>query len=96
MPRPSLIFLLLTLLLEYAIHPADWILFLTAALAIVPLAALIGQSTENLSAITGPTLGGLLNATFGNATEMIKNNTVLRRSSCRTIWVAILRRCSLG
>ncbi|MFO0911012.1 MAG: calcium/proton exchanger [Isosphaeraceae bacterium] len=45
--------------------------FLTAGLAIIPLAGLIGESTEALSCRVGPGLGGLLNATFGNAAELI-------------------------
>ena len=47
-----------------------WI-FVTAALALVPAAGLIGEATEELACRTGPTLGGLLNATFGNAAELI-------------------------
>ena len=45
--------------------------FLLAGLGVVPLAHLMGVSTEHLAAKTGPTLGGLLNATFGNAAEII-------------------------
>jgi len=45
--------------------------FATACLAIVPLAALIGRSTESLAAHSGPRVGGLLNATFGNLTELV-------------------------
>ena len=45
--------------------------FLLSAIAIIPLAKLLGDATEELSAYTGPALGGLLNATFGNATEII-------------------------
>jgi Ca2+:H+ antiporter len=45
--------------------------FLLAGLAIIPLASLMGQATEQLSQRTGPTWGGLLNATFGNAAELI-------------------------
>ncbi len=45
--------------------------FITAGLAIVPLAAWMGTATEEIAVFTGPTLGGLLNATFGNATELI-------------------------
>ncbi len=66
-----LIFLPITAGLEYFVHPADWVLFTCAALSIVPVAALMGQATENLATKTGPTIGGLLNATFGNATELI-------------------------
>src|SRR5690349_8648190 len=46
-------------------------LFITAALAIIPLAKLLGTATEELAVRTGPGIGGLLNATFGNATELI-------------------------
>jgi Ca2+:H+ antiporter len=45
--------------------------FLIAALAIVPVARLIGSSTEHLSHYTGESIGGLLNATFGNLPELI-------------------------
>src|SRR6267142_3151269 len=47
------------------------VVFITSALAIVPLAGLIGRSTEQVAARVGPRLGGLLNATFGNITELI-------------------------
>jgi len=46
-------------------------LFITSALAIVPLAKILGTATEELSVRVGPGMGGLLNATFGNAVEMI-------------------------
>ncbi|CAN5260969.1 calcium/proton exchanger [soil metagenome] len=45
--------------------------FLTAAGAILPLAGLIGEGTEELAVHAGPRVGGLLNATFGNVTELI-------------------------
>ncbi len=45
--------------------------FVLAALGVIPLAHLMGTATEQLSERTGPTLGGLLNATFGNAAELI-------------------------
>jgi Ca2+:H+ antiporter len=47
------------------------IVFITSCLAIVPLAGLIGLATEQLANRAGPTVGGLLNATFGNVTELI-------------------------
>ena len=47
------------------------IVFSLAALAIVPLAKLLGEATEELSVHTNAAMGGLLNATFGNATEFI-------------------------
>jgi Ca2+:H+ antiporter len=45
--------------------------FLLSGIAIIPLAQLMGEATGQLSIRTGPTLGGLLNATFGNAAELI-------------------------
>jgi Ca2+:H+ antiporter len=49
----------------------DIVLFVTAAAALVPLAWLIGEATEHAAHHTGPTVGGFLNATFGNAPELI-------------------------
>ena len=49
----------------------DVALFFSSGLAIVPLARYIGMATEQLAAHVGPAAGGLLNATFGNATELI-------------------------
>ncbi len=56
---------------------AEWLgwgettVFVLAGLAIVPLAAFMGTATEEIAVVLGPNLGGLLNATFGNATELI-------------------------
>ncbi len=47
---------------------SDQFVFVTSALAIVPLAAWMGTATEEIAVVMGPALGGLLNATFGNAT----------------------------
>src|SRR5947207_9062496 len=55
-------------------HDKSWeptVTFLLAALAVIPLAHLMGEATEHLAERTGPTWGGLLNATFGNAAELI-------------------------
>lgn len=49
----------------------DLIVFVTAALAIIPLAGWMGAATEEIAVVLGPSLGGLMNATFGNATELI-------------------------
>ncbi|MDP4197827.1 MAG: calcium/proton exchanger, partial [Bacteroidota bacterium] len=65
-----LIFIPLSLFAEY-VHSSPIAIFILASLAIIPLAKFIGESTEEISARTGPALGGLLNATFGNATELI-------------------------
>src|SRR5919201_7057562 len=50
---------------------SDLLTFFTAAGAVIPLAGLIGRSTDPLAMPAGPRLGGLLNATFGNVTELI-------------------------
>jgi Ca2+:H+ antiporter len=66
--------LLLFIPVSIAGHFLDWsepVIFITAALAIIPLAAWMGTATEEIAVVMGPALGGLLNATFGNATELI-------------------------
>lgn len=72
--KPSLDWLLVlvpvAIVLEVAGGP-DLAIFLTSAAAILPLAGLIGRSTEQLALHTGPRIGGLINATFGNVTELI-------------------------
>ncbi len=47
------------------------ILFVLTCISIIPLAGYLGSATEEIAAYTGPKLGGFLNATFGNATELI-------------------------
>src|SRR5262249_38613326 len=54
------------------------VVFLVAGVAIVPLAALIVRSTEQVAEHTGPAVGGLLNATFGNLPELIIALVALR------------------
>jgi len=66
-----LLFIPLTVLLEHVHDIPAPVLFFSAALAIVPIAATIVASTEQLSTRTGDAIGGLLNATFGNAPELI-------------------------
>src|SRR5579872_6606431 len=54
-----------------ALHTAPLALFVLASLGLVPLAGLIGLATEALAERLGHAIGGLLNATFGNAAEII-------------------------
>ncbi|AFZ17331.1 calcium/proton exchanger [Allocoleopsis franciscana] len=66
--------LLLFVPVSIAAHFLEWgaaVVFITSCIAIVPLAAWMGTATEEIAVVAGPTLGGLLNATFGNATELI-------------------------
>ena len=79
--RPSLnwlfVFVPVTLGLEQA-HVSATLLFFSAALAIIPVAALIVRATEQVATRTGDAVGGLLNATFGNAPELIISLVALR------------------
>ncbi|MDH5511567.1 MAG: calcium/proton exchanger [Nitrospinota bacterium] len=52
-------------------HASPTIIFVVACVTLIPLAAIIGQSTEMLAEHTGPKVGGFLNATLGNAAELI-------------------------
>lgn len=65
-----LIFIPVSLVCELMKVNPVWI-FLFSALSIVPLAGILGEATEEISVYTGPRAGGFLNATFGNATELI-------------------------
>lgn len=76
MSTKNLIFIVLLLFVPVSIaaHFQEWgavTVFITACLAIIPLAAWMGTATEEIAVLVGPTVGGLLNATFGNATELI-------------------------
>jgi Ca2+:H+ antiporter len=81
--KPSLDWLLIffpaTLWLHYARPDAATATFLCACLAILPLAGWLGRATEHLAEHTGETVGGLLNATFGNAAEFIIALAALRQ-----------------
>ena len=61
-----------------AAHAPAPLVFLLAGLALVPLASLIVHSTEEIAARTGPAIGGLLNATFGNLPELIISMVAMR------------------
>jgi Ca2+:H+ antiporter len=60
-----------TLLLDVTVHPGEVALFVLSATSLVPLAWLIGEATEHAAHHTGARIGGLLNASFGNAPELI-------------------------
>lgn len=58
-------------ILAELMHASHVIVFALSAVALIPLAALLGKATEDLAVYTGPRVGGLLNATLGNAAELI-------------------------
>ena len=66
-----LVFVPVSLMLEHVFHRGGLPVFITSALAIIPLAGLMGKSTEHLAERVGEGLGAFLNATFGNAAELI-------------------------
>jgi Ca2+:H+ antiporter len=73
-----LVFIPVAIALDW-MHVNPILLFIVSALAIVPLAGLMGDATEALAEYLGPTVGGLLNATLGNAPEIIISLFALNR-----------------
>lgn len=65
------------------------LVFAVSALAIIPLAELIGESTEALAQSTGPRIGGLLNATLGNAAELIITIVAIREGLLELVKASI-------
>ena len=68
---------------------AHTLLFLLSVLAIVPLAALLSHATESVAAKTGDAVGGLLNATLGNLTELVIALTALRAGETMLVKASI-------
>jgi Ca2+:H+ antiporter len=64
-------------------------LFVAAAISLIPAAGLIGEATEELANRSGPTLGGFLNATFGNAAELIIAIVALRANHVEVVKASI-------
>ncbi|MDE5079494.1 MAG: calcium/proton exchanger [Trichodesmium sp. St2_bin6] len=65
------------------------VIFITSAIAIIPLAGWMGTATEEIAVVLGPNLGGLLNATFGNATELIIGIIALNAGLVRVVKASI-------
>ena len=62
---------LAAIVLDFGLHADSTVLFIVSAAAILGLAWVVGLSTERLGSLTGPQVGGILNATFGNIAELI-------------------------
>ena len=75
-----LVFIPISIVLQF-IGGDPLMVFSTAALGIIPLAGLMGRATEEIALHTGQVTGGLLNATFGNATELIIALVALREAA---------------
>ncbi len=75
--RVLLVFVPVALYLGWTQAPPAWV-FVAGCLAVLPLAGLMGEATEHLACRAGPAVGGLLNASFGNAAELIIGFIALR------------------
>src|SRR5216684_6268654 len=84
-----LIFTVLAPILD-VLHLPPLLIFIVAGLGILPLAALIGQSVERIAEHTGERVGGLLFATFGNATELIIGIFALREGLIDVVRASII------
>lgn len=91
--RPLYLLLLafpVALFLEVRSGANPTMVFLASALAMVPLAGLLGQTTEHVAVYTGPRVGGLLNATLGNAAELIITIVALREGLIDVVKASIV------
>jgi Ca2+:H+ antiporter len=76
-------------ILAKGLHWSETLVFTFSALAVIPFASYIGKSTEVLASFTGPRLGGLINATLGNAAELIITITALREGLLELVKASI-------
>ena len=94
LPRKEIVLLVMLIFIPIAMV-AKWmqlnpvLVFVFAGLAIIPLASRIANSTEGIAEVVGPTLGGLLNSTFGNATELIVSIVALRAGLIEVVKASI-------
>ncbi|MCK9564692.1 MAG: calcium/proton exchanger [Methanothrix sp.] len=83
-----LIFLPVALLAHFA-GKSEIFVFAASALAIIPMAKILGEATEVLAEKTGPRVGGLLNATFGNAAELIITLAAIRAGQMQLVLASL-------
>lgn len=86
--RYLLIFVPLAFIAEFVLHN-DILIFIFSCIALVPLAGLMGEATEELAIHTGPKIGGLLNATLGNAAELIITVVALSQGKVELVKASI-------
>jgi Ca2+:H+ antiporter len=93
LPRPSLqwllVFIPVSVVSELVLHQPV-LVFVSTCLAIIPLAALIGTATDQLAMHAGPRIGGLLNATFGNVTELIIGVLLVRAGEFAVVKASLI------
>lgn len=91
-----LAFLPISLLLEYVLHaPPLWV-FVTAVLAIVPLADWLRKATEHVAVHARPAIGGRLNVTFGTMAELILAIFILRSGNVQVVKAQVIGNALLG
>ena len=86
---PLLVLVPVALILEYFHIGGPTAVFLASALSLIPLAALLGRATEEAAIYTGPKIGALLNATLGNAAELIITIIALREGLVELVKASI-------
>src|SRR5262252_8563109 len=84
-----LVFVPVVLVAAKVAHGAHTLLFVLSVLAVVPLAALLSHATESVAAKTGDAVGGLLNATLGNLTELVIAVSALRAGEIMLVKASI-------
>src|SRR5919204_624120 len=84
-----LIFIPISVAARFLVH-GPVVVFILSALAILPLAGLIGRATEQVAAHSGQRLGGLFNATFGNVTELIISIFLLAAGEIDVVKVSLI------
>jgi Ca2+:H+ antiporter len=94
MPLKTLIPLILLVFIPISIaanflHWGDTAIFTTSAIAIIPLSIWLSTATEKVAVVTGPSVGALVNALFGNATELIVAFMALRRGLVEIVKASI-------
>ncbi len=85
----TLLFVPAALIADFVLEADPVLIFILSAAAIIPLAKFIGEGTEELAIHTGPKLGGLLNATLGNAAELIITIFAIRQGLLELVRASI-------
>ena len=88
-PMSFLLLVFPVVILAELVHWPPMVIFILSAIAIIPLAGYIGELTESLAHYTGPRLGGLLNATLGNAAELIITIVAIREGLLELVKASI-------
>jgi Ca2+:H+ antiporter len=86
--RYLLVFVAIAFVAEF-FFPNPLLIFISCCLGLIPLAGYLGEATEELAVHTGPRVGGLLNATLGNAAELIITIVALREGKIELVKASI-------